>query len=219
MTGAAEGSEASLALDREGRDEAEQALRERLGAGDRDAFAEAADRFAPRLLGLVRRITLDGSAAEDVVQDTLLKLWTERARLATHRGSVLPWLRRVATNAALNYCERRRVRQRPIVDAPTMVTESPLAAAAETETRSRIEEAMDRLPAERRAVLALRVFEEMSYEEIASALSIAPGTVMSRLHRARLELREELRDLDPHAAPGDADEPTGPRPVRREESA
>ena len=179
--------------------DAEHELRERLLAGERPAFTEAMDRYAPRLLGLARRITCDRAAAEDIVQDVFLKLWTERERLRGRGGSVMPWLRRVCTNAALNWCDKRRVRQRQL-DGPTEVIDDPLAAAARSESRARVEQALSRLPADRRAVLALRVFEEMSYDEIAQALSIAPGTVMSRLHRARQQVREQLAELDPARA-------------------
>lgn len=172
-------------------------LRRRLREGDRLAFEQAVKGLGPRLLAQARRIVGDSAAAEDVVQDAFTKLWTQRTGLRAEGGSVLPWLRRVTTNMALNHCEKRRVRSRPIPDAPMEIMDDPHEAVEGSETRGRVEAAMARLSPERRAVLGLRVFEDMSYAEIGEVLSIAPGTVMSRLHRARLELRRMLSALDP----------------------
>ena len=195
-------------------------LRLRLREGDRSAFEHAVKSMGPRLLGIARRIVGESAAAEDIVQDAFIKLWTHRDGLRAEGGSVLPWLRRVTTNLALNHCDKRRVRSRPIPDAPTEINDDPLSTVEGNETRKRVEAAMARLSPERRAVLGLRVFEDMSYEEIGQALSIAPGTVMSRLHRARLELRRVLSALDPaqRRAGAEVGPPGQPTPTGVEET-
>ncbi|PWG74922.1 RNA polymerase sigma factor, partial [Enterococcus hirae] len=74
---------------------------------------------------------------------------------------------------------------------------SPEQAAGEAERAAAIEFALAALPADKREIVVLRDYLDLSYAEIADVLAIAPGTVMSRLHRARLELKEALEAYEP----------------------
>jgi RNA polymerase sigma-70 factor (ECF subfamily) len=113
-----------------------------------------------------------------------------------------PWIARIAANLAVNHLRSPRAREQALPDAhaETPAREpGPLAGVLEREARSLLEEALGGLPAEQRSVFVLRVMEEMSYREIADALDLSLGTVMSRLSRAREKLRLALR---PYLAAG-----------------
>jgi len=154
------------------------------------------DRLAPRLIALSTGICRDRHRAEEIVQDSFVKLWNkppdggERAYPS--------WLRRVVTNASINalqrtrrhgplpeYGEDRSMRRRDTVSEPMQSRED----------RDRLEEALGRLDPMKRTILLLRGAEGLSYDEIAAHLDIPVGTVMSRLNRARAALRDALAEL------------------------
>jgi len=147
----------------------------------------------PRLLALSAGICRDRHRAEEIVQEAFVRLWhtpPEAGEIAFRS-----WLRRVVTNLSINALQRTK-RAAPL---PTEGWESgdhrslrPEQILSSREETARIHSALDRLDATKRAILMLRAVEELSYEEIAEALEIPVGTVMSRLNRARAALAEEL---------------------------
>ncbi len=169
--------------------------------GDHDAFANAMNVYGRGLFRLMSAMTGSRETAEDIVQETFLRLWNARETLDDNYP-LYPWLRRVAMNLAMNERDarsrRRSFMQAQAVAASRMNPNSaPAADAVENEIAGqelaeKVQEALKRVAPERRAVLLLRVIDELSYEQIAQALSIPIGTVMSSLHRARLELKEAL---------------------------
>ena len=188
---------------------AEAGLIERARGGDRAAFDRLVEAHLSRVWNVVWRILRHREDTEDVVQEVFLAAY--RA-LPAFRGEakLSTWLQRIAVTRALNHIDRaaEKVRRasRSLDEAPgwsdggtgggagaaldpESTAPSPLQALEANELRRRLAECLDRLPAVWRAVLALRDAEEHSYEEIASMLRIALGTVRSRLARARLALR------------------------------
>src|SRR5581483_7678098 len=152
---------------------------------------------------IARGILGDDAEAEDVLQETYLRGF---GALGSFRGesSLTTWFARIVVNEAL----RRRQRRQPTVgiddiaeDAlrpdeaarfPLMTPPDPEQAAARGEIRRIVERAIDRLPAEFRAVFMMRVIEQMSIEETAALLGIPEATVKTRLWRANLALRTAL---------------------------
>lgn len=143
--------------------------------------------------------------AMDLAQDTFVRGWKS---LASFDGkfSLTSWLRRIATNAAIDLCRfRQRRPQSEISDsvlkpeAGSRTTpsggESPGDALERSETRRRIEAAFEQLSPEHRVVISLKEIDGLSYEEIAQTTGVALGTVMSRLHHARRKLQTLLKDL------------------------
>ena len=135
--------------------------------------------------------------ADEVCQDAFLTYWRSPPR-KTEPGAVYSWLRRVVTNLCINRIRRRRSveldaepgggEHRFDPDAP-----DPARQAETTELAAICRGLIGELSDEKRAVLSLRVLEELSYEEIAEAMGCSMGTVMSRLHRARQDLADRLR--------------------------
>lgn len=186
----------------------EAALIERARGGDRAAFDALVEAHLTRIWNVVWRILRHREDTEDVVQEVFL---TAYRALPDFRGEakLSTWLQRIAVTRALNHVDRaaeklRRASRsldetpdwsddgtgstRPAPE-PQSTAPSPLQALEASELRQRLAECLGRLPAVWRAVLALRDTEEHSYEQIATMLRIALGTVRSRLARARMALR------------------------------
>jgi RNA polymerase sigma-70 factor (ECF subfamily) len=180
------------------------ALVDRARGGDRRAYDALVHRYAPRVFGLVLRWMHDRDDAEEVAQTAFVRAWQALPKF--HGGEEFrAWLFRIAVNAA-NDELRARKRHRPVrmedvdeaeLDAAAGTAPDPAEAARAARLGERLDTALARLSEEHRAVLLLRAREEMSYAEIAATLKIPAGTVMSRLARARKELRALLENPNP----------------------
>ena len=150
----------------------------------------------PRLRRYARAMLGNRAAADDLVQDTLERAWV---RLAQWRaGSDLrAWLFSIMHNLRVDQLRHPAVSTQSMdeddADAPTRATQTDALEVSD------IESALSQLPDEQREVLLLVALEEMSYAEIAEALAIPVGTVMSRLSRGRERLRQ-IMDGQPSAA-------------------
>lgn len=162
--------------------------------GNLFAFEEIVKRYQRRVYGIAYRIVRRHDVADDVAQEAFIRAFKalETFDVARPFG---PWICRIAANLAVNHTRSPEAREDPLpeghLETPA-VAPGPLDGVLEGEARAVLAAAMDRLPAEQRAVFVLRVVEELSYKEIAEALDISIGTVMSRLSRAREKLREAL---------------------------
>jgi RNA polymerase sigma-70 factor, ECF subfamily len=169
---------------------AEQAGRPGDGrGGDSDGFAELVERSEPGLRRFLRRVCGRPADIDDLVQETYLRAWRGFGRF---RGESRPttWITRIALNVSRNW-ERSR---RPIVPL-SEVAELPSGSGpvvTEAAVRDAYERALARLSPEQRSVFVLHEAQGLSYQEVADALGCPMGTVMSRLHRARARLLEEL---------------------------
>lgn len=144
--------------------------------------------FAVQLLG-------NQSDAEDVVQASLEKALSHPK--APKGGIDLQkWLYRVVRNASIDHL-RKQSREMPLEDSAASIAEnsSPEKQLVNQQIKQRLREALNLLPVHHRELVVLRDYHGHSYDDIAEILSIAKGTVMSRLHRARLALRESLSDI------------------------
>ena len=175
-------------------DPAEGNLLARARNGDVYAFEEIVRRYQRRVYGVAYRIVRRHDVADDVAQEAFIRAHRALAGFDLARPFG-PWICRIAANLAVNHVRSPRAREEEL---PTSLGEAPASAASplaqvlEGEAKEVLDAAMARLPAEQRAVFVLRTLEELSYREIAEALGISIGTVMSRLSRAREKLREAL---------------------------
>ena len=140
---------------------------------------------APRLLRFARRLTGDASAAEDLVQETLLKAWRSFSQFR-EGSNIRAWLYQILIHSF--YGQGRKIRAAP----QTIPLEDRISAGTPFTHKLEVAQAMESLPVEYRSTLFLAVVEGFTCREIAEILSIPIGTVMSRLSRARLALREKL---------------------------
>lgn len=182
----------------------EPALVERLKADDESAYEEVVRRFGPRMLSVARRLLTQEQDSQDAVQDAFLSAFKAinnfqgDARLAT-------WLHRIVVNAALMKLRTKRRKPESAIDdllpkynedghrrsgGDWRATHDTAVQAGEI--RDQVLHAIDQLPEMYREILLLRDIEELSTEETAQQLDITEGAVKTRLHRARLALRELL---------------------------
>jgi RNA polymerase sigma-70 factor (ECF subfamily) len=184
--------------------DADQDLVARCRAGDREAFAELVRKYQNRILTLATRMLDNRSEAEDVAQDIFIKVFQS---LHDFRGAsrFSTWLYRITVNHCLNYIRRRTRQQQTLVGAESSewMQESPAGNPHKRlEQKERwvlVQAKLQVLSPEHRTIILLRDFEGLSYEEIADVLQLETGTVKSRLHRARMELKALL---EPYLAEG-----------------
>ena len=170
-----------------------------LAGGDAQAFEELVDRHQRRVRTLCYRLSGNLAEAEDLTQETFLRVFRHRDAYQPDRPFAR-WLKRICVNVCLTHRQRERPgRVVPLadVDAGPMAARAggerdPAAHAAEREAARAVQEVIRELPEPFRNTLVLRVFGELSYQEIAEELGCSPGTVMSRLARARALVREML---------------------------
>jgi RNA polymerase sigma-70 factor (ECF subfamily) len=172
----------------------------RLRAGDRTAFEELVRGHQHRVFGLALRMLGNPADAQDVAQEVFLR--AHRA-LAAFRGEarLSTWLHTIASRLCLTRLgagERRFERHGEETLARLTGSEpGPDRTLEQGELDEALHRAIAELPDERRIVVILRDVEGLAYEEIAQALDLPVGTVRSRLHRARLDLKEKLERFLP----------------------
>jgi len=162
--------------------------------GDREAFGMLVCRHRAGMINGIYRMCGDAQLAEDAAQVALIRAWQ---RLPDYRpgGSFRSWLYRIAINTALDSL-RREKQAEDIDDLQLAEPEVSGDSRLEKEERIRkIRQAIMALPEASRAVLILREYEALTYQEIAQTLDIPTGTVMSRLNYARKWLAERLQFL------------------------
>lgn len=177
-------------------------------AGQTEAFGALVRRYERRLYPTVLRLVASAEDAEDVLQDAFVRAY-EKLDQFHGESSFYTWIYRIAVNLALSVHRRRQGRampsQRDVARSSSADDVADISPAAdptlplERAERERIvEDALNQLCPEHRAVVVLKDFDGHRYEEIAAILEIPVGTVRSRLHRARGELRDRLRCLVDH---------------------
>lgn len=190
-----------------------RALVRAAATSDAAAFRRLVELHMRALYAHSYRLLGDRDEADDVTQETFVRAWSALDRY-DERYTFYTWLRTIATRLALNVLAKRRRRRTEGGEVFESVAESaadprpgPEAKAEASELGTRLSAALGELPDEQRTVLVLRAQEGMSYAEIASALAIPVGTVMSRLARARERLRAILTATERAAPmPGEGEE-------------
>lgn len=191
----------------------DQELIARILKRDSRAFEALFERYQEGLRRHLLRFVRNPSAAEDLLQETFLRVWN-RAEQWNGSGPLKAWLYRIATNLALNHLRTvRRRREQPLdiqdswdeedeedlvpawmVDASTL---GPEAAVQQAERQELVQQLVEGLPEEKREVFRLVHEMEMSMRDAADELGIPEGTVKSRLYYARKQLAHEWEELEP----------------------
>ena len=161
--------------------------------GDRNAFSELVSIHARGVFNVVYRMCGDALVAEDAAQETFIRAWQS---LSSYRPQtpLRNWLYRIAFNAAMDMLRKeKRILPNAIEDLNLNDGQPGLEFQVSQQERTQlVQKAILSLPDASRAVLVLREYEELSYQDISSTLDIPVGTVMSRLNYARKLLKEKL---------------------------
>jgi RNA polymerase sigma-70 factor (ECF subfamily) len=165
--------------------------------GDSEAYGTLVRKYQDRLCSSLRHVCRSSADAQDAAQEAFLRGYL---KLGTYTGAsaFYTWLYRIAVNVAMSEHRRRQARARTESsrslrkEAVADATQSADRQLIRQERSAEVQEALACLSDEQRTILILREMEDFDYVQIASILSIPVGTVRSRLHRARLALREQL---------------------------
>jgi RNA polymerase sigma-70 factor (ECF subfamily) len=169
-------------------------LLQRCATGDGAAFRSLMARHLASVMRTARRITASHSEAEDVAQETFLKLWNGADGVTISSAGLGPWLRRVAANQAIDML--RKAKRLDVTDeVPEQIEPAGQLDDLEAADRAgRVDEALRRLPERQRIAVGLFHFEELSQREVADAMAISEDALESLLARARRRLRHLLKD-------------------------
>ncbi|MDZ7796370.1 MAG: sigma-70 family RNA polymerase sigma factor [Candidatus Marinimicrobia bacterium] len=178
----------------------------RFQKGDERAYVELVHRYKDRLLNFVFRYLNSYEQAEDVVQDTLMKLYTS-AHMYREIAKFSTWIFTIAANLAKS--ELRRLKRRRVISIHNMgfddkeyeipsETYDPEKETTSAYGEKQIQQAIDLLPDQFKTVILLREVQQLSYEEISQILGVSIGTVKSRINRGRLRLQKLLKELKEH---------------------
>lgn len=182
----------------------ERELVERARDGDREAFSCLVRAYEAKVFQLAYGLTRDRSLADDLAQEAFIKAYTALPRFES-RSSFGTWIYRITVNHVRDHLRRAKVRREvpldglnPAVLADDGGVEREAEARERERTRALVVRMIGALPEKYATILSLRDLQGRSYESIAEVLHLSPGTVDSRLHRARKLLRKKL---EPHLRP------------------
>ena len=176
-------------------DDSDDALIRRCQAGDTEAFGILVKRYAGRATGIATLLVGNHPDAMDVSQEAFVRAWRH---IRGYRGesAFFTWYSTILRKVCLTWHgKRHRRKDSQPLDAARMSGPSadPASVAEDNEQAELLRRAILRLTSKHREIIVLKHFEDLSYRQIADALEIPAGTVMSRLHAARGALRNELR--------------------------
>lgn len=177
-------------------DVSDEELMRRVACGDRMAFTELAARYRGRIMRLAYGIVRSSGEAEDIVQETFLRIWTRACHWQPGRGAgFMAWAATIATNLAIDRSRRplpARLDESSEVASPEAGAEERLSAKM---IGRRIDGAMRKLPLRQRTAFVLCQINALTNGEAATAMGVSIGTVEQLLVRARRALRTDLADL------------------------
>ena len=175
----------------------------RFQSGDERAYIELVNRYRDRLINFVYPFLGDFEQAEDVVQETMLKLY-EKKHYYREIAKFSTWIYTIARNLANTELRKKKRRKTTYISRMTKddrqydipAVQADLNQNLQSEfIRDRIHAAIKELPEHFKTVIILRDIQELSYDDISNIVGVPLGTVKSRINRARLQLQAELQDL------------------------
>lgn len=158
--------------------------------GDRAAFRLLYAATAPRILGVVRRLMRDPARAEDVVQETFVRVWQNAARFDAAKGPALPWLVTIARRLAIDELRRSGPPARSI-DDPALNVDALVADIVEPDPMGggRLRHCLEHLRDEYRQVVVLAHVQGLTYDELAQRFDRPIGTIKTWVHRGLADLK------------------------------
>ena len=173
---------------------ADEDLMSLVGGGDQEAFAALYDRHGRAAYSLAYRMMGERQAAEDLTQDSFLKVWRSSGGYRPERGSVRTWVLSIVHNRGIDQlrslASRRRTQERTEAEAPRTQPSEAFAEAWRNRQREQIREALNTLPPEQLKILELAYFSGYTHVEISSLLDLPLGTVKGRMRLGLKKIRE-----------------------------
>jgi len=180
-------------VEKEDQKQSDYRLMERVKAGDMVAFNQIVDKYKDRLMNVIFRMVQGTEEAEDIVQETFLRVYQHRDSF-DFRHCFSTWLYTIALNLARNELrKRKRFKFFDIFDMQGKEGEIAVEMELPSNLPQALEKAMESLPEKYKTAFVLRDVQELPYEEVAQIMNIPLGTVKSRVNRARAILRDKLK--------------------------
>ncbi len=174
----------------------ETALLVAAGGGDRAAFRELYGHLSAPLFSLALRLVGDAGAAEEILQDTFVKIWRHAAGYDARKAQPFTWAVTILRRTAIDHLRRHHrapvLDALPVEDAVPGVSETARATAEAHETAERVRGLLATIEQPRRSALELALFSTLTHAEIATRLAQPAGTVKTWIRRGLLELRHTL---------------------------
>lgn len=164
---------------------------------DRNAFKKLFAAFAPKIKSFAMRNGVGPELAEEVVQETFIRVWRKAEQFDPTKASASTWLYTIARNQRIDLL-RKRHRPEPDYEDPAFIPEpelQPTEVIVRNQEASRLKECIDALSPEQQEVLKLSFMEELPHVEVAEKLGIPLGTVKSRIRLAMKHIRSEIGDI------------------------
>ncbi|MBI4954482.1 MAG: sigma-70 family RNA polymerase sigma factor [Myxococcales bacterium] len=197
---------ASNRAERQREAEEDRGLVERAQSGDQGAFRKLVERHQRRAFAIALGMVRDEDDAREIVQEAFLRVFRNLDKFQGG-SSFFTWLYRIVSNLAIDLMRRPARRETELFDNPSAADEGettafvsridgadPLDVVGRRQLAKRIEHALEALPSYHRSVILMRELEGMSYQEMAEAMQVSKGTIMSRLFHARQKLQRALAD-------------------------
>ena len=180
----------------------DEELISRFQNGDERAYVELVNRYKDKLLNFIFQFLGDIEQAEDVVQDTMLRLY-EKKHYYKEIAKFSTWIYTIARNLANTELRKKKRRKTTYLSQLSKERQFEIPATQDDVDQSlqnefihdRIQSAINNLPEHFKVVIILRDIQELSYEEISKIVEVPLGTIKSRINRARIQLQAELLDL------------------------
>lgn len=166
------------------------------GARSRVAFRDLFSHFAPRIKGFMMKSGTNEELAEEIVQETMVTVWTKAAQFDSTKAGASTWIFTIARNKRIDIL-RRVNRPAPDPEDPMFQPDPPISGEDFTqanEDQARVRAAMEHLPPEQAEIIRLSFFDSLTHSEIAARLSLPLGTVKSRLRLSFRKIRSALGD-------------------------
>ena len=174
----------------------QQRLLERVSIGDQAAFSELYDEVSPRVFGLVKRLLVDHSQSEEVMQEIFLEIWQSASRFDPNKGGASTWIltmahRRAVDRVRASQSSRDRDIRIGIRDRDSEYDHVSESVEVKFE-HERVERAMERLTELQRQAITLSYYGGYTNSEVSEMLSVPIGTIKTRIRDGMIRLRDEL---------------------------
>ncbi|MCW3103885.1 MAG: polymerase subunit sigma-70 [Bacteroidetes bacterium] len=173
----------------------EEELVEMLKQGNRHAFSVLYDNYSRALLGVIKKNISDDEIAEDVLQDSFIKIWNNRLMYNASKGRLYTWMLNIVRNTSIDYLRSKQNKMDEKIQRGdnTVHEVNRLNNTEQNTDRIGIKKIVDELKEDQRRLIDLAYFEGYTQEEIAEKLSIPLGTVKTRMRAALMVLRKLIR--------------------------
>lgn len=167
-------------------------LLDAIARGDRGAFRRLYEATAPKLFGIVLRITSNRSVAEEVLQETYLKVWQNAERFTPEAGKPITWLATIARNGAIDRIRSERIERQRSDDDQAILDRLPSPSSGDPTAREALRICLSGLEEDARSCVVLAYCSGFSREELAERFGRPVGTIKTLLHRSIKLLRDCL---------------------------